>query len=107
MSKYERIDERSWLGRLWPAWGEAEIEIQRRREITDNMILDLKKLQQSIGILQRAIKNPPRGVTDEEMIFVKHRLQSALQTEQKVILCLENVGVYSNDLHCKKHYKEL
>ena len=89
MSNYERIDERSWLGRIWPSWGEAEREVQRRREITDNMVSNLKELQESIDILQRAIKNPPEGATNEEMIFVKQRLQSALQTEHRAIRCLE------------------
>ena len=99
MSKYEKIDERSWR--------EAEREIRRRREITDNMVSNLKELQYSINILQRAIKNPPDGVTKEEMTFAKQRLQSALQTEHRVICCLENIGVYPNDLHHEKHVKEL
>ncbi len=53
----------------------------------------LEKLQQNINILQRAIANPPAGSTNQDMILVKKRLQSALQSEKRAIICLRNAGI--------------
>ncbi len=57
----------------------------------------LEKLQQNIYILQRAIANPPEGSTNQEMIFVKKRLQSALQSEKRAIISLRNAGINVSD----------
>ena len=89
----EKINETSWLGKLWPSWREAEITVKKRREAADQVIESLEKLQRSISILRRAIADPPEGVTNQEMTFAKQRLQSALQSEKRAILCLQNLGI--------------
>ena len=68
-------------------------EVKRREDLADNILVNLIKLEKSIDILQTAIKLLPKGVSSEEMIIVKQRLDSALQSKGRATITLEDLGV--------------
>ena len=50
-------------------------------------------LEKDIEVLQKALKNPPKGASKEEMSIVKQRLESSLKSKERAIHVLLSLGV--------------
>ena len=46
-------------------------KVERREKVADNILIHMMPLEKDIEVLEKAMKNPPKGASKEEMSNVK------------------------------------
>jgi hypothetical protein len=79
----------NWLKNCF---AEAYAEADRREKFVNKIVLNLIKLEEDIEIMEKAIRNPPREASEQEMDNVNLRLKSSYQTRRRAIAKVEEMG---------------
>ena len=64
-----------------------------RSQTIDSIISDVRAIQRDISVMQKAVQNPPNGVSEQEMADVEVTLRESLACKNRALCVLAKLGV--------------